>query len=131
MTRIESWPEALYEHVESKRDVPFSWGTHDCSTFAAGAVEAMTGETVTLPVVESAAAYVAYLAEHGPLADLVTAELGDPLPSPAFAQRGDVVIVDMDGRESLAVCLGVEAIGPSADGLLAVPMTTASAAWRV
>jgi hypothetical protein len=49
----------------------------------------------------------------------------------AYAQRGDVVLVEISGRESLAVCAGAEACGPGTAGLEFVPMTAARAAWRV
>lgn len=128
MRRLD-WTEALYAYIDARREVPFQWGSQDCSTFAAGAVEAITGEAPELPVATTAAEAVALMAER-PLRDRV-GDLYGPEIVPAFAQRGDLVLIEIDGRESVAVCIGAEAIGPAADGLLAVPMALAVAAWRV
>lgn len=131
MTRLPDWPERLAEYLDGRRDVPFAWGKNDCATFAAGAVEAITGEPLDIPHVDSATAYAHFERDHGPLDAIVDDTLGKRLPSPAFAQRGDVVLVKLDGRDSLGVCIGAEAAAPAADGMLTVPMSTAAAAWRV
>ncbi|MBB4620123.1 DUF6950 family protein, partial [Sphingomonas abaci] len=43
MHRYPDWEARLAAYLEPLRARPFAWGRHDCSTFAAGAVEAMTG----------------------------------------------------------------------------------------
>lgn len=131
MRRFEDWPERLAAYLESRRGVPFRWGSQDCAAFAAGAVEAMTGSAPPIPSIDSAAAYLRFLGEQGPLDALVDDALGERLPSTAFAQRGDVVLLFVDERATLGVCVGHEAAAPGADGMLMVPMSTASAAWRV
>ncbi|MCZ8339624.1 MAG: hypothetical protein O9345_15980 [Burkholderiaceae bacterium] len=131
MKRREDWAEALAGYLDERRDVPFAWGENDCASFAAGAVQAMTGESLQIPQVESAAAYLHFLRDHGPLDAIVDDTLGERLPSPAFAQRGDVVLLFVDERATLGVCIGVEAAAPGQDGMLTVPMPTATAAWRV
>lgn len=66
------------------------------------------------------------VARRGGLAQAVTGLLGDPLQAVAFAQRGDVVLVDLGrphaSRQALAVCLGDKLAGPSACGLAMTPM---------
>lgn len=131
MKRREDWAERLHDYLDERRDVPFAWGTNDCASFAAGAVQAMTGESLQIPQVESAAAYLHFLRDYGPLDAIVDDTLGERLPSPAFAQRGDVVLLFVDERATLGVCIGVEAAAPGQDGMLTVPMSTATAAWRV
>jgi hypothetical protein len=131
MKRREDWAEQLADYLDARRDVPFAWGGNDCASFAAGAVEAMTGEATQIQQIESAAAYLHFLRDHGPLDAIVDDTLGERLPSPAFAQRGDVVLLFVDERATLGVCIGTEAAAPGPDGMLAVPMTAARAAWRV
>lgn len=41
--RVENWSELLDKYFEDKALTKFSWGTHDCATFASGAVIEMTG----------------------------------------------------------------------------------------
>ena len=43
MHRLPDWEERLAAYLEPLRTRPFEWGAHDCCTFTAGAVEAMTG----------------------------------------------------------------------------------------
>ena len=131
MKRLEDWPERLAAYVDAHRDTPFRWGQNDCATFAAGAVEAITGHPMEVPIVESAQDYARFVADLGALREHAADHLGAPLASPAFARRGDVVLMLLDGRETLGVCIGVEAAAPGASGVLTVPMSAASAAWRV
>lgn len=128
--RREDWPERLAEYVEAAREVPFAWGLHDCGTFAVGAIEAVTGTRHQIPLAVSAAAYAHMLRDHGTLHDMTTAMLGTPIPC-AYARRGDIVMIAIDGRECLAVCLGASAAAPGDAGLLMVPMRAATAAWAV
>ena len=132
MTRREDWAEALAGYLDERRDMPFAWGENDCASFAAGAVHAVTGGIpLPLPKIKSPEAYLRFLRDHGPLDAIVDDTLGERLPSPAFAQRGDVVLLFVDERATLGVCIGVEAAAPGQDGMLTVPMSTATAAWRV
>ncbi len=43
MHRLPDWEARLAAYLEPLRTRPFDWGRHDCCTFAAGAVLAMTG----------------------------------------------------------------------------------------
>jgi hypothetical protein len=129
MRRREDWAERLHDYLDARRDVPFSWSGNDCTTFAAGAIEAMTEEKPPLPAY-AGLHDAARLLDERALRERVGDVYG-PEIVPAFAQRGDVVLVEIGGRESLAVCIGAEAAGPGPDGMLTVPMSTATAAWRV
>lgn len=129
MTRYPDWPERLAEYLDERRDTPFDWATNNCAGFAAGAVEAMTGEPVPLPAVKTARGAARVLAGGGML-ERVTETLGEPIPV-AMAQRGDVGLLIADGRDTLAVCVGAHWAAPSDDGLLMVDLVAASAAWRV
>jgi hypothetical protein len=129
MKRREDWPERLADYLDAQRDVAFDWASHSCAAFAAGAVEAMSGEAVDIPAHGSAREAAGLLAARG-----LRERIGDmfgPEIVPALAQRGDLVLVDIAGCESVAVCIGTEAAGPGDAGLLTVPMRLAVAAWRV
>ena len=130
MKRRDDWPERLFEYMDARRSVPFAWRENDCASFACGAVYAMTGERLEIPAAESPEAYARLLRDQGPLQAMVEALLGDPI-APAYAQRGDVVLLTLEGRETLGVCVGMDIAGPGADGLALVPMACAVAAWRV
>lgn len=130
MTRLNDWPERLAAFMDERRNVPFQFGIHDCSTFAADAVAAMTGERLQIPVADSPEAYARLVRDQGTLRDMAEALLGESI-HPAYAQRGDVVLLEMGERETLGICVGAEIAGPGADGLALAPMSMALLAWRI
>lgn len=127
--RNQDWPEALAAYVDSRRDVPFAWGENDCCSWAAGALEAMTGERPPMPEYADERAAARLLREES-LRSRVD-ELYGPEIAPSFAQRGDLVLMDLDGRPTLGVSLGDGVAAPGADGVLVCPLSAAVAAWRV
>lgn len=42
--RVSNWEEALSHYLQDRREMPFEYGVNDCCMFAAGAVEAITGQ---------------------------------------------------------------------------------------
>jgi hypothetical protein len=132
MSRREDWPERLAAHVEAGRDKVFRYGDHDCCTFAASWIREATGDD---PLGDLRGAWtnereaLRLLAEES-LRDRATAALGEEI-APALAQRGDIVLHDLGGREGLGICLGERFAAPIDLGITFVPMTHAVAAWRV
>ena len=135
MKRRDDWVERLNETVRAALARPFAWGTHDCATFAADCVLAMTGAD---PAARWRGTYATALGAqralfHDGLWDL--AALGDrlfgPPIAPAYAQRGDVVLAPLDGHMTAAVVVGAIAVGPARDGLRAVAVAEATRAWAV
>lgn len=128
--RLPNWPTRLDSYVCAMRDEPFAWGSNDCVSFAAGAVEAITGARPTLPVWADARDALRELDARGGIAaaaDTVLARRATPMR----AQRGDVVLIDQGDRELLAVCIGDVFAAPGRCGLEFGPMTAARAAWVV
>jgi len=111
----------------------FAWGTCDCCTFAAdwlvllGKPDPMADVRGTYQSAKTAMR----LYREGLLPRVVDA-LGEPMPNPLFAQRGDVVVVEMhNGREAAGVVVGEVIAVPGYDGLQYCPLGAAVAAWRV
>lgn len=134
MKRHQDWPTRLNACIQAARARPFVWGEHDCCLFAADCVLAMTGEDLAAPWrgtyhTEWGAARV--LTEQGGLHAIIIRALGYPLASPALARRGDLVIVETEGRLALAVVSGAHAHAPGPRGLADVPMDRWLQAWRV
>jgi hypothetical protein len=132
-TRLRDWQERFEAFTAERRTMPFQWGANDCCTFAAACVEALTGMNICAAGLrDHTDALQAYRAveAHGGIAAITTAALGDPVAA-AYAAPGDVVLVDMDGRDALAICNGTTALMPSDNGLVSVCMTTARCAWRL
>ena len=133
MKRRHEWPELLADYIASRRASPFVWGTHDCCKFAAGAVEAITGEN---PMHDfhygNEIGALRLIAEAGSLDALVTGVLGEPLPSVAQVKRGDVVLADLGNGPTVGVCLGAPAAyAAAAGGVLLLLAAGARMAWRI
>ena len=135
MRRHPDWEARLAAFLEPVRALPFAWGRHDCCTFAAGAVEAMTGEDAMAEFrghYRTARGSVRALRRYGAgaLEPTLTAKFGEPLP-PALAQRGDVIMAD----GALGISLGGFALMVGSEegreGLIRVPMARWQCAWRV
>lgn len=127
--RREDWPERLNDFIDARRDMPFAWGENDCSSFAVGALVAMTGERPPVPTAanERDAARLLLDAPLRVRAD----ELYGPAIMPSLAQRGDLVLMDLFGRPTLGVSLGDGIAAPGADGVIVFPLSAAVAAWRI
>lgn len=123
--------EALHAYVASHMRTPFAWGAHDCVLFAAGAVQAQTGQ-------DPLGGYRRrWTSERGAARVLkrlggMEAAVDGVLPSipPATAQRGDVAgWRDAKGRLQLAIVEGETLVGPGPYGQLRLPRKAMTRAW--
>jgi len=128
--RTGDWETKLSEYIASKRDVPFEYGANDCSTFAAGAVEAMTGAD---PIPEFRGEYDSLKSSIKALRKIGEGDLKKTLDAKfsavpcAFAQRGDLAFF----ADSVGVVMGRFAWFVSDDGLERVPTTDCDKSWKV
>lgn len=131
--RRQDWPRRLQQFCRERRRMPFAWGTNDCATLAADWVLEATGADPMYGVRglwSDARQAMERLAELGGMRQAVTDIMGAEI-LPTLAQRGDLVLIEIDGRETLAVCVGDHALGSADAGALLAPMSGAVAAWRV
>ena len=132
LKRRLDWPERLAEFIARCRGRKFD-ADYYCALFAADAILAMTENDPAAAVrgmdVEAAAAWLRGQG-YETLLDYLRHEFHEvPL---AMAGRGDVILRDLDGREALGICLGVEsAFLSSAGGLALWPTLDQQAAFRV
>ena len=133
-SRLPDWRPRLVAYLTTVAGKPFGYGTHDCALFAAGAVEAMTGN-------DWAADYRGRystlkeglkLLDQGALRDhvaLLDARL-ESIP-PAFAAVGDIAVIGEDGTRALGIFEGESILVLRETGLGHVPRADAVAAYRV
>lgn len=122
MIRKDDWPERLAEFIDVRRERAFSWGSQDCALFAADAVLAMTGVDLAkkLRGYKTAAGATRRIKAAGGMRNFASALTEK---HPGLAQRGDVVLVTLDGRETFGIVAGnAKWCGPGADGLVFRPM---------
>lgn len=129
---VPTWSAALDAFIRSRLPMPFSWGHNDCCLFAADAVQAMTGQDLaaaergTYATASEALELVQRLGGLQAIAD----RAGQRVP-PLTAQRGDIGLVSVNGRDLLAVCLGPYWVAPTGGGLAPIALADARMAWRV
>ncbi|MBM7407050.1 MULTISPECIES: DUF6950 family protein [Sphingomonas] len=136
MYRKPDWETRLAAYLEPLRARPFAWGEHDCCTFSAGAVAAMTDVD---PMPEFRGRYSTAIGSARALRRFGRGTLAATLDAkfeaiePAFAQRGDVVM----SSGLLGICMGafLVAVGREGDreGLIRIERArwVEPRAWRV
>jgi len=133
MTRLPTWQTRFALLCIERRVRAFAWGQHDCCLWAADAVRALTGQDFAADLrgtYTTAAEAVRVLKKLGNVRGIATAALGDSV-APAFAAVGDIVLMEQDGRQLLAVCNGLEALCAGDAGLAPAGMEQALAVWKV
>jgi hypothetical protein len=136
--RLPDWERRLAAVLHAARDRPFAVAVHDCGTFAADAVAAVTGRD---PL---AALRARYRAEAGRqdfagwsavavLRGLAATHGWQRLPW-RLARRGDLALVrGADGAACAAVVdlSGRSLAAPGQDCLARFPLDRAAACWRI
>jgi hypothetical protein len=128
--RILTWEDSLSDYITTKRDEPFEYGLNDCCLFAAGAVEAITGED---PMPEFREKYdslktsIKAIKEIG--AGTLEATMDGKFPEVEIgqAQRGDLAFFD----DSVGVVMGGFAYFVSDDGLERINRSLWDKCWSV
>jgi hypothetical protein len=132
LARLPGWPLMLEQAIEGARHRPFDWTAHNCATFAADCLAAITGVRVHpqfAALMRSEQRARAFGPALGHRVDIV---LGPHRRiAPALAQRGDVVLVTTPTGSALAVCVGARAAAVAPEGLVFVGMEAARCAWHI
>lgn len=112
--------------------MPLKWGEWDCCQFVATCVLAMTGidHRESFPLYASETDALRIIAGFGSLELLLTSVLGDSKPV-AFAQRGDIVVINAGAGMAAGVCLGVMAAMMGTEKMQFLPCAQATAAWSI
>ncbi|PTQ13724.1 hypothetical protein CLG96_00110 [Sphingomonas oleivorans] len=128
MHRKTDWETRLAAYLEPLRALPFEWGRHDCCTFAAGAVEAMTGID---PMPEFRGRYRTAIGSARALKRFGAGTLEATLDTKferiaaSLAQRGDIVM----SQGSLGLAWGAHMIAVGSEGAREGLVRIARAAW--
>jgi hypothetical protein len=113
MTRLPDWPTRLASIMDASIAKPLVWGAHDCVTFAADEVLAITGEDLIADLRgrwSTALGAGRVLQRLGGFVQAITERLGPASPA-IYARRGDLVLFPdelvVGGRRGcLSVCFG-------------------------
>jgi hypothetical protein len=129
--RLPDWQPRLQALIQQRQAQPFAWGLHDCCLFVCDGIEAITGHdpAADLRGYSTEREALRVLQAHGGVRGLAESRAGKSVPVLA-AQVGDVGLLPLDGRDTLALCGGAHWLAPGALGLVALPLDAASLAWR-
>jgi hypothetical protein len=143
LVKREHWlTQEFHDFLMARRDIPFAWGTNDCATFCADAIEAITGTDI------AAEFRGRYENELGALKAIKAVAGGSTLADaavfcaqkhglveyqfPLLAKRGDLVLVkNGDGREIAAIVSldGRYVVSPGDNGLVRFSILDVTRAW--
>ena len=131
MRRIQGWEKRFAAYLLARQDLPFVWGHNDCASFCVGAVREITGETIwDIQWTTALQAERASEEAGGPQAAWTSA-LGHPGQNWKSIRRGDVAMVEMQGRRVVTMCTGQSLCGPGPKGLEHLPLDRAIFGWKV
>ena len=133
--RHHDWQERYHAAIKNAQLVPFTWGVHDCITFAAYMVDAISDTAVTVRMREryswtSEAEARALIEKAGSLRTLIEEFMGEAVPW-AQTTLGDAVLAIQNGKEIVAIHDGSNLIAPDAVGIAGVPLSCAVVGWRI
>lgn len=139
MRRYQDWPSRLHIEIEAARERPFSWGSADCALWACDVILAMTGSDPGALfrgryTDQESAIRALYDFCGGGLekaVEAITAEHGMEEVSVRFAQRGDVVLLDIDEGPALGICIGHRCAFVGPEGVAYRALKDCRRAWRV
>ncbi len=142
MRRLKDWPGRLASFITATEDDSFVWGENDCCLRAANAVKVITGVDVATKfrgkykTARGAAGVLKRFTNGGvgELAFKIAQDYGLEEIHPSFAQRGDVVLVELPetGPSLGFIDLNglIRAVHESG-GDVQLPVSKAVTAWRI
>lgn len=130
LERTIGWESRLFNYMQSKFMEPFAWGTHDCCTFAAGAIQAVTEQVVFEPAYTSVFEAQTFMESVGGIEAWMTEHFGEPA-APLQARLGDIGLLTLPDRELLCVVAGHQVVAPGEEHSLFYPLTDCTKVWRV
>jgi hypothetical protein len=127
----DSWRKLL-DFIEENRKRPREYGVWDCWQFTGAGVLIQTGVDYRLqfPRYSTVEEGARILASNGGAESMMRQMFGEP-KHVAFAQRGDVVIADLDEGLAGGICLGVETATVSPEGIERYPTLSGVLAWTI
>lgn len=136
--RVYNWPSKFADLIESRRYDSFVWGKSDCVCFAADCVRALTGfdflESYRGKYNDEASA-LQIIAGYGTLEaglEAVLKPINATRCDTKVAMRGDLVLIEIDGRQTAGIWAGRHALAPlPGRGLCEVPENFVKACWGI
>ena len=133
--RYVDWQARFWSEMERQRVAPFVWGQRDCILFAATLGDAVSDQRYVERAREAFrwtnAREAAALLTETTLQPLVESVMGPMLPWARLGMADFALVVDDEGRQSLAVHDGCNIIGPVDPGVQRIPFHNVKGGWLV
>lgn len=133
MAKREDWVDKMWLAIKDSEDEHFEWGKHDCCLFSAKVVDAMSDSNFLQKLLNSYSddkSALEFIKSFGSLREATASFLGAEAPL-SFMQRGDVVLFDNDGRETLGICIGSTIASVGETGAVVVAKSHAICRWSI
>jgi len=133
--RTQNWPTKLALFIEEKRHQPFNWQENNCGFFVCDWLAILVGVDPAAEPRKLTGKELVKAVRAKPLeeraAEIALSYQWPQVPV-AFAQRGDVVAIELPGIGfSLGVCAGPMSVFPGQDGIVFNPTPSCVQAWRI
>lgn len=136
MKKIPNWRSQLYSYIEANKETEFKYGKFDCCLFGASVCAAQTDVDLAEKYrgkYRTALGGLKLLKKDGysSYEDFIAKNFTE-IEAPAFAQVGDIGIVDTDEGAAVCVVMGAFAVGLSQEtGLVRFEINQLSKVYRV
>ena len=127
------WVRRMYDTIDAIQGEPFAWGKNDCCLFSARVVDTMCDTDFADQMrqeYQDERTAMLYIASFGSIKAALEYWLGKP-QSLIYAQRGDVMLFDNDGRDTVGIFVGDGIISTGETGLVRVSKDSALHSWAV
>lgn len=133
--RYPDWQARFWLQMAHQRSQRFVWGERDCALFAATVADAVSDAEYVARAKKAfawtSAREAAALLVTVSLKSLVETVLGPMQPRARLGMADIALVVDNDGRESLAIHDGAIIIGPADFGVQQIPFGYVKGGWHV
>lgn len=133
--RYADWPKRFWAEIDRQRVAPFVWGERDCILFAATVGDAVSDdryvERTKAAFTWTNAREAAALLASTPLQSLIETVLGPMKPASRLGMADFALVLDDEGRQSIAVHDGCIVIGAVEVGVQRIPFNYVQGGWHV
>lgn len=134
--RYQDWQARFWVEMQRQRAAPFVWGQRDCVLFAATMADAVSVDGRYVDRARAAfkwtnAIEAARLLADQSLQSLVETVLGPMQPWPRLSMADMALVIDDNGRQSLATHDGSGFYGPIDPGVQRIPSLNVRGGWLV
>jgi len=132
LNRRHDWADKMFSTIKDHESLPFEYGKNDCCSFVARIVDAMCDtehEKALLQNYHDEPTALEYIKRSGGIEKAVEAYIG--IAKQGRPHRGDVVLIHVNDRDALGICIGREIAVKTTDGVSYVDRSVLLKFWSI